>query len=421
MKSQVSIIKCSTYSQEELFLKVKQSVELVGGIEKFIKRGSKVLLKPNLLMAIEPEAGITTHPEFVRSVIRLLKEIDCKIYLGDGPSVFGGNAEDIFKVYERTGIKKIAEEEKTELVIFDKRFMHGYFPLTTWVKECDCVVSLPKFKTHSFMFLTGAIKNLFGLIPGSFKLECHKNFFQQEKFAGVLLDIYQAVKPALTIVDGILGIEGNGPATSGIKRNFGLILAGADGLAIDALLAKLMNIQPEYVFTNKEAAFRNIGNVDENNIEIKGEKLSSCIIADFKLPDASFKQFLVNKFPGFIANILKKLITIHPKIDSDACRLCESCIKNCPQQTMSVQEGKPVRQWFGIPNSQSHKPVRQWFGIPNSQSHKPVRQWFGIPNSQSHKLVIDYAQCISCFCCQEVCPYGAIATKKSFLSRVLGI
>lgn len=390
MKSQVSIVRCITYNQDELFLKVRQAIELIGGIEKFVKRGSKVLLKPNLLMAIEPEAGITTHPEFVRSVIRLLKEINCKIYIGDGPSVFGGYIEDILKVYERTGIKQIADEEKIELVIFEKRFMpaspvlpvgrqagrQGYFPLTTWVRECDYIVNLPKFKTHNFMLLTGAIKNLFGLIPGTFKLECHKNFFQQEKFAEVLLDIHQAVKPALSIVDGISGIEGNGPATSGIKRNCGLILAGADSLAIDVLLARIMNIQPDYVFTNKEAARRNIGNADENNIEIKGEKLSSCIIADFKLPGASLKQALINKFPGFIANILKKLITIQPKIDSDACRLCESCLKNCPQATMSVKKGK---------------------------------------------LVIDYAQCISCFCCQEACPYGAIAVKKSFLARVLGI
>lgn len=390
MKSQVSIVKCSTYSREELFLKVKQAVELIGGIEKFIKAGSKVLLKPNLLMAIEPEAAITTHPEFVRSLIRLLKEIDCKIQLGDGPSVFGGYTEDILKVYERTGIKRIADEEKIELVIFEKRFMpalpaclparqagrQGYFPLTTLVRECDYIVNLPKFKTHNFMLLTGAVKNLFGLIPGASKLECHKNFFQQEKFAEVLLDIYQAVRPALSIVDGISGIEGNGPATSGIKRDFGLILAGSDGPAIDVILAKLMNIPPDYVFTNKEAAKRNVGNVYANNIEIKGEKLSSCIIADFKLPEASFKQALVNKFPGFIANILKKLITIQPRIDSDACRLCESCVKSCPQKTISVQEGK---------------------------------------------LVIDYARCISCFCCQEACPYGAIATKKSFLARVLGI
>ncbi len=374
--SEVSIVRCTTYNQEELFVQVKQAVELIGGLDKFIKPGSKVLLKPNLLMAIEPEAAITTHPEFIRSVIRLLKEINCKIHLGDGPSVFGENSEDILKVYQQTGIKKITDEEKIELVIFNKRFMHSYFPLTTWVKECDYVINLPKFKTHSFMLLSGAIKNLFGLVPGTFKLECHKNYFQQEKFAGVLLDIYQAVKPALTIVDGISAIEGNGPATSGKRRDLGFILAGADSVAIDVIMAKIMRIQPDCIFTNKEAARRKLGNTDLNNIEIKGEKLSSCIIADFKLPDVSLKQVLVNKFPGFVANVLKKLITIQPLVDSDLCRLCEACVKNCPQKTMSVQEGK---------------------------------------------LVIDYSQCISCFCCQEACPHGAIAIKKSFLAKLLGI
>lgn len=375
-KSGVSIVRCTTYNQEELFVQLKQSLELIGGLDKFIRPGSKVLLKPNLLMAIEPEAAVTTHPEFVRSVILFLKEINCKIYAGDGPSVFGENIENVQKVYELTGMKRIADEEKVELVIFNKRFMHSYFPLTTWVKECDYVINLPKFKTHSFMLLTGGIKNLFGLVPDTFKLECHKNYFQQEKFSGVLLDIYQAVKPALTIVDGISGIEGNGPATSGRKRDLGLILAGSDCVALDVIMAKIMHIQPDFIFTNREAARRKIGNADLNDIEIRGEKLSSCIIADFKLPDLSLKQVLVNKFPGFVANLLKKLITIQPLIDSDLCRLCEACVKNCPQKTMSVRKGR---------------------------------------------LIIDYAQCISCFCCQEACPYGAIAMRRSFLARILGI
>lgn len=376
MKSQVAIVTCSTYNQEELFPKVREAIELLGGIAKFVKPHSKVLVKPNLLMAIEPQRAITTHPEFVRSVVKLLQEIGCKIYLGDSPSVLEDNSDDIQNLYERTGMKKIAGEEKAELVVFNKRFMRGYFPLTQWIKECDCIVNLPKFKTHEYMILTGAVKNLFGLIPGTFKLECHKNFYQPEKFANMLLDIYEEVKPAISIVDGISGIEGNGPATSGIKRDFGLIVAGQDAVAVDSVLARIMDTPAEYVYTLKEAARRNIGVTVVEDIELKGNALSSCVVERFKLPETSLKRTIKNNLPAPIRNILKRLITFHPKIDSDLCRLCEACVKNCPQKTMSNKEGK---------------------------------------------IIIDYSQCISCFCCREVCPYAAIGMKKSFLARMLGI
>lgn len=374
MKSEVSIVKCGSYDFGELDKKVRESVELIGGIRKFIEPGSKVLVKPNLLMAIGPEANITTHPEFVRSVVRILNEIDCKVYLGDGPSVFGGYAEDVFKVYEQTGIRKIAKEENIELVIFDKRFMQDYFPLTTWVRECDFIVNLPKFKTHDYMILTAAVKNLFGLIPGMFKMECHKNFHKPEKFAELLVDIYAAAKPAVSIIDGISGLDGNGPATSGTKKDFGLILASSDAVALDSVLARLINISPDRIFTNKAAEMRKVGNVNLGDIEIKGENISSSCISNFKLPETSLMQTIKSMLPEPILNILTKLIYFHPKIDSDICRLCESCVKNCPQKTIYRKKDK---------------------------------------------ILIDYSKCISCFCCREVCPYAAIGTKKSLLAKLL--
>src|SRR3989339_2064086 len=375
MKSQVSIVKCASYKQEDLFPKVKEAIELIGGITKFLKPNSRVLLKPNLLMAIEPQRAITTHPEFVRAVVRILREIGCTMYIGDGPSVFGDNIENIYEVYERTGIKKVADEEKVELITFGKRFMHTYFPLTEWVKECDYVVNLPKFKTHDYMILTGAVKNLFGLIPGTFKLECHKNFHQPERFAEMLLDVYSAVKPALSIVDGISGMEGNGPATSGTKRDFGLIVAGSNPVAIDTVLAAIMNARPENIYTIKEAIKRNLPGASLNDVDILGESLKNVVIRDFKLPDISIPRAILNNLPPFAANLLKKWLTFQPKIDTDICQLCDACVNNCPQKTMSNKNGK---------------------------------------------IVIDYSQCISCFCCREVCPYAAIGIKKSFLARLLG-
>ncbi len=381
-KPQVSIVKCKTYQPDELSEKIREALRLIGGIERFIRPGSKVLVKPNLLMAATPDTGITTHPEFTRQVLRILKEINCRIYLGDGPSVFGSQMENIVKVYDQTGLRKMAEEEAVELVTFDKRYMpatpegaQGYFPLAQYVKDCDYILNLPKFKTHEYMIITGAVKNLFGLIPGTFKLECHKNFQQPEHFAKMLLDVCTAVKPALSIVDGITGMEGNGPATSGTKRDIGLVLAGGDPVALDTVIAAVMNARPENIYTIKEALNRNLPGASLNNIDVLGEKLKNAVIRGFRLPEISLPRAILNNLPPFAANLLKKLLTFQPKIDSDVCRLCNACVNNCPQKTMSNKNGK---------------------------------------------IVIDYSGCISCFCCREVCPYAAIGIKKSFLARLLG-
>jgi len=160
MISKVSIIKCKTYDPSLVFEAAKKAIVVIGGICNFIKPQSKVLVKPNLLLAKEPEFGVTTHPEVVRAVVKILKEINCKIYLGDGPFVWGSQAKNVNEVYERTGMKKISQEEDIDLVKFDKRRWRGKFPLTTWLDDCDYLVSIPKFKTHDLTILTAAIKNM---------------------------------------------------------------------------------------------------------------------------------------------------------------------------------------------------------------------------------------------------------------------
>lgn len=293
MTSKVSIVRCKDYSLSLVQEATRRAIDLIGGISSFIKPQSKVLVKPNLLMAKEPEFGVDTHPEVVRAVIKILKEVDCKIYLGDGPSVWG-QVGDVARVYERSGMKKIALEEDIELVKFDKRRWHGKFPLTTWLDNCDYFVSIPKFKTHDFTVLTAAIKNLFGLVTGTYKTELHKQYFKQEDFAKILVDIYEEAKPALTIVDGIIAMEGDGPATSGKLRNTGLIFAGSDCVALDSVLALIMGLEPLDILSTKEAAKRGLGIADINSITIFGEKLEEVINQPFLLPTTS----IVSKIPA---------------------------------------------------------------------------------------------------------------------------
>jgi uncharacterized protein (DUF362 family)/NAD-dependent dihydropyrimidine dehydrogenase PreA subunit len=323
-------------------------------------------------MAKEPESGVDTHPEVVRAVIKILKEIDSKILVGDGPSVWGNQIENVDEVYRRTGIKSVCREEGVELVNFDNRRWRGKFPLTTWLDNCDYLVSIPKFKTHDLTILTGAIKNLFGLVSGTYKTELHKNYFELDSFSKILVDIYQEAKPALTVVDGIVAMEGDGPATAGKLRDLNLLLAGSDCVALDSIMALIMGLEPLDIATTKEASARGLGEADIDSIEVCGEKLEEVIDAPFLLPTTSIKK----KIPRPIINLAKKLIKYYPCVEQDNCVRCAACIQACPNKIISLKD---------------------------------------------NRIVFDYAKCISCFCCQEACPNSAIKVKKSILAKIIGL
>ena len=372
MSSQVSIIKCKDYDPELVQSAVKRAIGLLGGITNFIKPRSKVLVKPNLLMAKEPQSGVDTHPEVVRAAIKILKEINCKILVGDGPSVWGNQIEDVTDVYRLSGVSRICEEEGVELVRFDKRRMRRKFPLTTYLDECDHLVSIPKFKTHGFTILSGAIKNLFGLVSGTFKTELHKRYFEPEEFAKTLVDIYQQTRPSLTIVDGILAMEGDGPATSGKLRTLGLLLAGSDAIAIDSVMADIMGLKPEDCFTTREAYRRGLGQADLSIIEIAGENYQDLKIKPFLLPASSKKR----KLPKPLLNAISRFIRYYPFVLRSKCVKCSACVNICPHKCVSLKK---------------------------------------------QGIVFNYAKCIACFCCQEVCPAAAIKVKKSLLAKMIGL
>ena len=256
---------------------------------------------------------------------------------------------------------------------FDKRRMHDKFPLTTQLDECDHLISLPKFKTHELTLITGAIKNLFGLVSGTYKTELHKNYFAPEEFAKILVDIYQEAKPDLTIIDGILAMEGDGPATGGTARQLGLVLAGSDCVALDTVMAKIMGITQTEVLTTKEAALRNLGEASLNRIKIEGEDIDKLNIRPFILPKNSGK---VIKLPPIVKKIFKSLVRYYPYSLRLKCIRCGRCVKVCPKQCIRLAKS----------------------GIH-----------------------IDYNKCIACFCCQDTCPAAAIGVKKSLLAKLIGL
>ena len=373
MSAKISVVKANNYDPAEVELAIRNAVNLLGGITNFIKPGSKVLVKPNLLMSKPPEFGITTHPEVVRAVIHLLKEINCTIVVGDGPSVWGQHIENVEQVYEVTGIKKVCQQEDVRLANFDKRRMRDKFPLTLELDECDYLISLPKFKTHEFTLITGAIKNLFGLVSGTYKTELHKNYFDPVEFAKILVDILQEVKPALTIIDGILAMEGDGPATGGKTRPLNLLLAGSDCVALDTVMAKIMGIDQYEVLTTKEAALRGLGEHEIKRIQIAGEDIDQLGVRPFILPKNAARTM---NLPPMIKKIFKFLVRYYPYSLRIKCTRCGHCVKVCPKQCIVLTKS----------------------GIK-----------------------FNYRRCIACFCCQETCPAAAILVKKSILAKLIGL
>jgi ferredoxin len=220
--------------------------------------------------------------------------------------------------------------------------------------------------------LTGGVKNLFGLVSDIYKKELHIKYFDVKEFAGILVDIYQEVKPALTVVDGILAMEGDGPGSTGKARKNDFLLSGVDCVAIDMVLAEIMGISAENVPTIREARARGLGAKDLASISILGESLEAVKSQGFKLPTSS----VLSNIPKPLAALARKLIRFYPCVEKDNCIGCAACVKAFPKNAMRLQ-GKRVR--------------------------------------------INRKDCISCFCCQEACPARAIKIKKSLLAKIIGM
>jgi uncharacterized protein (DUF362 family)/Pyruvate/2-oxoacid:ferredoxin oxidoreductase delta subunit len=372
MKSSVSIVRCQTYNEDAVLRGLRQSIDLIGGIESFVKKGKRVLLKPNLLYGKPPEKAVTTHPSIVKGMIQIVKDAGGVPFIGDSASV-----GSLVRTAEKAGIKAVADAMKCPLVEFDNPILPSdgsgrifkQIEIDRSVLEADVVINLPKWKTHAQMFLTLGVKNLFGCVPGTQKALWHLKAGNDRKtFAQVLVDIYQVIRPSLTILDGIVGMEGNGP-NSGRPISLGLILASGDSLSLDQIVCDLLKIPRKSLLTNQVAFEQGIR---ENEIEVFGERVEDVKIPKFQFPTISQIDW---GLPGFLSKALKNALTSKPVISEKLCTGCDQCEKICPPKAL-VRNGKD--------------------------------------------LIFDYKQCIRCFCCLEVCPEGAISIKLGWALKLIG-
>lgn len=364
--SRVSIVRCKDYTPSEVQKKVKAAVDLIGGIGAFIKENQKVFIKPNQLSDRPPEDGVVTHPEFLRALIRVVKERTKNISIGDSPSGAFKQAED---VYEKSGLKKVAKEEGVNLVKFESAVELSGITIAKAVAEADFVINAPKMKTHGLTTITCAIKNTFGCVPGPTKINYHLKHPNVRGFARHIVEVFSRVKPGLSVVDGIVAMEGDGPANGPLK-NVGVILASADAVSVDAVFSSMIGLKPESVNTTRIAHERGLGEMNLNKIEIAGEKLDDARLKDFKLPKGSF----VNAIPGCLGAITTRLVRFYPQINEELCKKCNLCVKACPKNSILIT--------------------------------KDVSK-------------IDKKVCINCLCCMEVCPYKAIFLAQNWLARKL--
>jgi uncharacterized protein (DUF362 family)/Pyruvate/2-oxoacid:ferredoxin oxidoreductase delta subunit len=361
----VSSVKCKSYSQNEVDLAVLKSINLIGGIKKYIKKGDKVLIKVNAVGSHSPDQAATTHPALVKAIIKLVKKQKAFTFIGDDPA---GLAK-IKQVSKATGFEKISKETKTPIVEFINPVIYKdpkgkiikQFKLSGKIKQFDVIINVPKLKTHLLTLYTGAIKNLYGFISGMEKAKYHYRFPDKYLFTDLLLDLYLLLKPQLTIMDAITCMEGNGPV-GGDKVNFGLILASNDSLALDTVALNFIKLYNQAPLI-KVAKKRKFPQSNLKNIQFYGIKKYK----KFKKPRSHYFGIL-----GIFLTKFRNLISAKPYVNERLCISCGTCANFCPAKAIKIKNK-----------------------LPN----------------------FDYKKCIRCYCCNEICPQRAIYLKKPLLLR----
>ncbi|OGS44912.1 MAG: hypothetical protein A2539_04350 [Elusimicrobia bacterium RIFOXYD2_FULL_34_15] len=373
----VSIIKCGSYNYKDVEFAIRKAIENIGGTEKFFKKDQKILIKPNILSAKSPEKAVTTHPEVIRAIIRIVRSVGAIPAVGESP---GGAVSGAERFWDKCGIKKVCEEENCEMLFFEntgtvrvqsKNPKNKTLKTLEIAKPCleyDCVITVPKFKTHNLVFLTGAVKNLYGCIPGLRKSMYHKYAPHPTDFSEILVDILAIVKPKLSIMDAIVGMEGEGPA-AGKVRDIGLIMASDDAVAMDTVMCEIANFNIKKMYYLLSASKLGLGCSDIQKIKIEGEKLEDVIIKNFNVPP----NLLVYMVPKKFAKFLGKFVSALPVMNKNKCTKCMTCIKACSMKAIELRD------------------------IPK----------------------VDKTKCILCLCCNELCPENAVEIRYSALIRVL--
>jgi uncharacterized protein (DUF362 family)/Pyruvate/2-oxoacid:ferredoxin oxidoreductase delta subunit len=380
MEKRVIIVPCNSYQDEEIKKSTYIMFNALGGLNNFIKPGQKVLLKVNLLMKKPPEAAVTTHPSLVEAIVNQIQAIGAKVIIADSPG--GPFTKNWLKgIYRETGMEAVANKTGAQL---NWNFLQEDFPfpegkilkqitLAQYVKEVDVVISIAKLKTHGFTIYTGAVKNLFGTVPGLLKADYHLRMSEIKDFTNMLVDIAEYVKPQITIMDAVMAMEGAGPSSGDIKH-VGLLGASVNPHALDLAFCHLIGLSPNRVYTLHNAIERNLIPNDFQELDIQGMDRDNLKPIPFKVPASSRSRHVPIPLPAAVDKFFYNILRPSPNFIHEKCVGCGLCAQNCPAKCIEMIEQRPYP---------------------------------------------DLSRCIRCFCCQELCPYHAVEIKRGRLSRLL--
>lgn len=380
MAYEVSVSKCEDYENYKVRAAIEESLKPLGGLQSVVKKGDRVLIKLNLLTSKKPDEATTTHPAMARAVVQMVQELGGIPVLGDSPG--GRNTPGSIKaLMNKTGMQAVADETGCEIVSFEEDTVevtsdtartYKRFTIAKAVKDADVIIALPKLKTHQLTYYTGAVKLLYGYIPGIMKTEYHLHTGRDVMlFAELLLDLHEMRRPDLVIMDAVVGMEGRGPS-AGNPRQIGLVLASKSCTALDFVATYIVGMDPLAVPTVGHAADRNMGPVSMGEITVHGEDPARVIVKDFKRAETMD----MSRIPAPLLNMATRMVATKPVIDAQKCKKCGVCARDCPPKAVFFSHGS----------------------VP----------------------MIDYKKCIRCYCCQELCPQSAVSVRVPLARKVIG-
>ena len=382
--TRVALLKCEEYSFLVIQEKMLEALDLLG-LDPGMFAGKRVVIKPNLLSATAPEKSVVTHPEFFRAALRMVRDHGGAPILCESPGF-----QPLAKVMKKTGYDRIAEEEgcevadpkATRILFYDGPCRFKRFEISSAVFDADLILNLPKFKTHGLTYMTGAVKNLFGLIYGLNKSQWHLKARSKEEFSEFLLDYYSALlngfekrKAFLHLMDAVVGMEGEGPGVAGRPRKIGALVAGESAVSVDAVATSVVGLRLKEALTVTLGEKRGLGAGSPERIDLRGAGLDAFKIRGY-VPSKASGRSPVSAWP-LNTKLFKELLVEKPVPSKENCTLCYQCKAICPGKAIGESKG----------NS----------GVP----------------------AYDYEKCIRCYCCMEICPEAAIGLKRGKLQWIM--